>query len=171
VTAESERFAAMLEADNLLLDIDRLTYWAHWITPSTVPRRFDTRFFAIAVPPGQTAEIDTIEAVAHAWMRPAALIEAARDGTMPVSQPTLYNLLELDASLRQHGSLAAMLAAEAQRQIVPILPKVVSATAESRSIVMPWDAEYQAIPGEGTPAGMTYPKRLSSLPSRTTQKL
>jgi 8-oxo-dGTP pyrophosphatase MutT (NUDIX family) len=171
VTAEPERFAALLEAENLLLAVDRLTYWAHWITPSNVPKRFDTRFFAIAVPPGQTAEIDTVEAVAHAWMSPAALIEAARGGAMPVSQPTLYNLLELDTSLRQHGSLAEMLAAEAQREIVPILPKVIRASAEARDIVMPWDPEYAAAPGDGVPARARYPKRLSDLPSRTTQKL
>jgi 8-oxo-dGTP pyrophosphatase MutT (NUDIX family) len=171
VAKEAQRFAALLEAENLLLDVDRLTYWAHWITPSNVPKRFDTRFFAIVVPAEQTADIDTVEAVAHAWMSPAALIEAARAGRMSVAQPTLYNLLELDASLREHGSLAAMLAAEAHRAIVPILPKVISATAESRSILLPWDPEYQAIPGEGTPSGVSWPARLASLPSRTIQKL
>jgi 8-oxo-dGTP pyrophosphatase MutT (NUDIX family) len=171
VTEEPERFAALLEAEGLLLDVDRLTYWAHWITPSNVPRRFDTRFFAIAVPAEQTADIDTIEAVEHAWMSPAALVDAARGGTMPVAQPTLYNLLELDASLRRHGSLDAMLAGEARREIVPILPKVMSADARSRSIVMPWDPDYQSTPGEGTPAGMAVPKRLAGLPARTTQKI
>jgi 8-oxo-dGTP pyrophosphatase MutT (NUDIX family) len=170
VTKEPQRFAALLETENLLLDVDRLTYWAHWITPSNVPKRFDTRFFAIAVPPEQTADIDTIETVAHAWMSPAALVEAARAGRMPVAQPTLYNLLELDASLRQHGSLAAMLAAEARREIVPILPKVTSANAQSRSIMMPWDPEYDATPGEGVSAGR-FPKRLTDLPARTIQKV
>ena len=107
---------ALLTDAQLLLDVDRLLYWAHWITPSNAPRRFDTRFFAIVVPAEQTAAIDTIEAVDHAWMTPAALLAAAARGEMPVSQPTLYNLMELDNSLREHGALAAMLRAESDQR-------------------------------------------------------
>ena len=94
--------------------LDRLVYWAHWITPSNAPRRFDTRFFVAAVPPGQTARIDTMETSDHAWMRPADVIEAAVQARMPVSQPTLFNLMELQTSLDTHGSLPALLAAEAR---------------------------------------------------------
>ena len=35
---------------------DRLHYWSHWITPTFVPRRFDTWFYLAAVPEGQAAE-------------------------------------------------------------------------------------------------------------------
>src|SRR5262249_55915418 len=104
-------------------------------------------------------------------MSPAALVDAARAGRMPVAQPTLFNLLELDASLRAHGSLAAMLSAEAQREIAPILPKVIRASAEAREIIMPWDPQYAATPGESAPIPDRYPKRLRELPSRTIQKL
>ena len=39
----------------LMLRADLLTPWARWITPEASPRRFDTWFFAAAVPPGQSA--------------------------------------------------------------------------------------------------------------------
>ncbi len=39
----------------LVLRADLLTPWARWITPEASPRRFDTWFFAAALPPGQTA--------------------------------------------------------------------------------------------------------------------
>jgi 8-oxo-dGTP pyrophosphatase MutT (NUDIX family) len=168
VTSEPMRFAALLKDENLLLDVDRLLYWAHWVTPSTVPRRFDTRFFIASVPPEQTAVIDAVEAVEHAWMRPAALLDASRSGAMRVAQPTLYNLIEFDATLRDYGSLAAMLAGESQREVAPVLPKVIN--TDSTTIIMPWDAGYDAAAGEGAPANIAYPARLRSLQSRMTRK-
>src|SRR5690242_4522771 len=39
----------------LVLRADLLTPWARWITPEVSPRRFDTWFFAAALPAGQTA--------------------------------------------------------------------------------------------------------------------
>lgn len=164
VAATPSLFIDLLSAERLRLDIDRLVYWAHWITPSNAPRRFDTRFFLAAAPPSQTACIDTIEAVDHAWLTPRAILEAAEHGAMPVSQPTMYNLMELDASLRAHASLDAMLEAERTRPIAPILPKV--RRDEGVLIVMPWDEEYASMPGEGAPAGLEYPMRLRALPSR-----
>jgi 8-oxo-dGTP pyrophosphatase MutT (NUDIX family) len=151
--------------DNLLI---RLQAQRRAIAPSNAPRRFDTRFLAIVVPAGQTADIDTIEAVDHAWMTPAALLAAAARGEMPVSQPTLYNLMELDNSLREHGALAAMLRAESDRKIAPVLPKMIR---EAQTVmVLPWDPEYAALPGEGAPAGLEYPQRLRALPSRLTMR-
>jgi len=127
-------------------------------------RRFDTRFFVVTVPPEQTAVIDTSEAVDHAWMTPAALIAAANAETMPVSQPTLCNLMELDACLHAHDSLAAMLENAKQRRIVPILPKLIQNAGTV--VVLPWDPEYARLAGEGAPAGIEYPRVLLELPSR-----
>jgi 8-oxo-dGTP pyrophosphatase MutT (NUDIX family) len=168
IAADPALFAGLLTDAQLHLDVDRLLYWAHWITPSNAPspRRFDTRFFAIVVPAGQTAAIDTIEAVDHAWMTPAALVAAAMRGEMPVSQPTLYNLMELDNSLREHGALAPMLKSEADREIAPVLPKMIREA--QTAMVLPWDPEYAVLPGEGAPPGLEYPKRLHALPSRMT---
>jgi 8-oxo-dGTP pyrophosphatase MutT (NUDIX family) len=164
IAADPALFAALLNEEGLLLDVDRLVYWAHWITPSNAPRRFDTRFFAMLVPPAQTAAIDATEAVDHAWMTPAALLSAAQLGEMPVSQPTIYNLMELDRRLREQGSAAAMLERERARNVAPVLPKVMR--GERTLIVLPWDPEYAALPGEGAPPQITYPEGLRSLPSR-----
>jgi len=45
----------LLRRHGLALRADLLTPWARWITPEISPRRFDTWFFAAALPPGQLA--------------------------------------------------------------------------------------------------------------------
>jgi 8-oxo-dGTP pyrophosphatase MutT (NUDIX family) len=164
IASQPELFAELLHAEDLFLRVERLVYWAHWITPSVVPRRFDTRFFLAPVPSDQRAVIDSTETVDHAWMSPAALIAAAQAGTMPVSHPTLYNLMELDASLQQHGSLPGLLAAEAQRSVVAILPKMIH--EEQTAMVLPWDPFYRNFVGESVPEHLEYPAQLRALPPR-----
>ncbi|HET9445029.1 MAG TPA: hypothetical protein VFO35_02160 [Steroidobacteraceae bacterium] len=164
IVSQPELFSELLRAEDLSLRVDRLVYWAHWITPSIVPRRFDTRFFLAPAPSDQRVVIDTTETVDHAWMSPAALVAAASAGTMPVSHPTLYNLMELDASLQEHGSLQTLLAAEAQRNVVAILPKMVH--EEQTAMVLPWDPFYRNFLGESVPEHLEYPARLRSLPPR-----
>jgi 8-oxo-dGTP pyrophosphatase MutT (NUDIX family) len=164
VASQPEVFPELLRAEDLFLRVDRLVYWAHWITPSVVPRRFDTRFFLAPVPSDQRVVIDTTETVDHAWMSPAALVATATAGNMPVSHPTLYNLMELDASLQEHGSLQGLLAAEAQRSVVAILPKMVH--EEQTAMVLPWDPFYRNFVGESVPEHLEYPARLRALPPR-----
>jgi 8-oxo-dGTP pyrophosphatase MutT (NUDIX family) len=164
IVSHPERFAVLLKEHGLQLQVDRLLYWAHWITPSNAPRRFDTRFFAAAVPSGQVARIDTVEASDHAWMRPGDALEASERGRMPVSQPTLFNLMELDDCLRTHRSLDEFLRRECARTIVPVLPKMLR--EGKTTMLLPWDPEYAQAPGEGAPAGIEYPSRLRSLPPR-----
>jgi len=164
IASQPELFSDLLRTADLFLRVERLVYWAHWITPSVVPRRFDTRFFLAPVPSDQRAVIDSTETVDHAWMSPAALVAAAHAGNMPVSHPTLYNLMELDASLQQHGSLPGLLAAEAQRSVVAILPKMVH--EEQTAMVLPWDPFYRNLIGESVPEHLEYPARLRVLPPR-----
>jgi 8-oxo-dGTP pyrophosphatase MutT (NUDIX family) len=164
IVSQPELFATSMQEERLQLDVRRLIYWAHWITPSVVPKRFDTRFYLAALPPEQIATVDHVEATELRWMTPAAVIAATHDGTMTLSRPTLYNLMELDASVRQHVSLNAILAAEARRDIAPVLPKIRRA---ERMIVMPWDEEYQMLAGDGVSPNITYPQCLRALPSRT----
>src|ERR1700675_3175323 len=37
----------------ITIDSSALVFFAHWITPSAEPKRFDARFFVAALPPGQ----------------------------------------------------------------------------------------------------------------------
>jgi 8-oxo-dGTP pyrophosphatase MutT (NUDIX family) len=148
VAGNAAAFVELLEREDLYLDLAPLVYWSHWITPSLEPKRFDTRFFAIAVPPDQAASADLGELTEHAWVRPARLQEALERHEIRVVPPTLLTLEDLGESHARHGTLAAMLEAERGRATPPVMPRIEPRTDEFR-VVMPWDPGYAATPGEG----------------------
>lgn len=76
--AGTEALLSMCEERGWQLAMDRLAYFAHWLTPPGMPRRFDTRFFVAALPPGQDVQIDRVEIADHAWLRPEDAIDPAR---------------------------------------------------------------------------------------------
>ena len=76
----SASLGEVLGRRGLVLRADLLTPWARWITPEASPRRFDTWFFAAALPPGQTAtaapegfadHADPGESESGTWLAPA----------------------------------------------------------------------------------------------------
>ena len=66
----SLRFLDLCREEGLRLSVDRIHYFAHWITPRGAPRRYDTRFFVAAAPPGQHAAHDAGETIAEVWITP-----------------------------------------------------------------------------------------------------
>jgi 8-oxo-dGTP pyrophosphatase MutT (NUDIX family) len=76
----------LLRRRGLKLRADLLTPWARWITPEISPRRFDTWFYAAALPDGQLAGLAAAgpgESDSGTWWRPSAALEAARPGRSP----------------------------------------------------------------------------------------
>jgi 8-oxo-dGTP pyrophosphatase MutT (NUDIX family) len=110
--------AGLLGQRHLVLRADLLTPWSRWITPIVEERRFDARFFAAALPPGQRTRDVGGEAAQVAWVRPAAAIAAGRAGEITLWPPTEVTL----AQLAEFGTVAAALAAP--RQVRPLLPEV-----------------------------------------------
>jgi 8-oxo-dGTP pyrophosphatase MutT (NUDIX family) len=89
--------AELLARRRLVLRSDLLAPWSRWITPVVEPRRFDTRFFAAALPAGQRTRDVGGEAAAVTWIEPGAAIEAARRGEIELWPPTAVSLAELAA--------------------------------------------------------------------------
>ncbi len=90
--AANPAFFTMLRAEELTLATDRLTYFAHWITPEEQPLRFDTRFFAAVPPPAQVPEVDGHEIVALRWLTPGEAFEALGRKEITLRLPTIKNL-------------------------------------------------------------------------------
>jgi 8-oxo-dGTP pyrophosphatase MutT (NUDIX family) len=164
VSQNPSRFVSLLAEHDLKLDASRLLYWSHWITPSVMPKRFDTRFFVSEMPPNQSILCDSAEATDHLWF------DLPKDGTLPdesvvTAPPTRFSLGELGRALNQHKSLDRLMRAEATRVVYPVMPKILRNGKESR-ILLPWDSEYPGAPGEGTteipPGYLAFPSRFES---------
>jgi 8-oxo-dGTP pyrophosphatase MutT (NUDIX family) len=158
-------FAEMVASAGLVLDVDRLVHWSHWITPSHESRRFDTHFFAVAMPEGQVASLDKRESTELAWLAPGEVCAAASSGAMLIAPPTQLTLEDLHEAHARHGGVAAMLAAERGRPTPAVMPRVAIDGATTH-VLMPWNPEYAQAQGEGyiSPAG--YPPHLTRRPSR-----
>jgi 8-oxo-dGTP pyrophosphatase MutT (NUDIX family) len=129
--------AEMLARRGLVLRTDLLKPWARWITPAAEPRRYDTRFFAAALPAGQrTADIRD-EADQVAWLAPADALAAARRREVTLMPPTAVTLAELTAC----PDLGAVFATP--RQIVPLEPQVIMEDGQAW-LTLPGGREFPA---------------------------
>jgi 8-oxo-dGTP pyrophosphatase MutT (NUDIX family) len=136
--AGSLSFGELLSRRGLALRADLLTPWARWITPEISPRRFDTWFFAAALPPGQLADPAVAgpgESDSGTWWQPSAALEAARAGEITLLPPTAVTLAELAA----HADVAGILGE--RRVITPLMPTVV-VEDERAWLAMPQATEY-----------------------------
>ena len=142
--AAGEKFADLVERDDLLLATDCLVPFAHWITPAIVPKRFDTHFFMAAAPEHQLAVHDGHESVDSVWISPRAALADAEAGRRTVIYPTLMNLVRLAESRDVAGALDA-----ARRQpIVTVQPALTRRADGKAELQIPADAGYPGLPPE-----------------------
>ena len=93
---ESHRAAGVREvaeeAAVTLPDPDALVELSRWITPPTLPIRFDTLFYLAPAPPGAEPRVDGSECVDLGWFAP----RAALDSGISLMFPTRLTLEQLD---------------------------------------------------------------------------
>lgn len=121
----------LIDSLDLRLAAADLVYCAHWITPVAERRRYDTRFFLAALPPGAEASIDGREMTDALWLTPAAALRRFRAGRLPMVFPTVRTLETLEG----FTSVAAALDAHRYRAVASVLPRLVR-TAEGVGIVV-----------------------------------
>ena len=119
VRAGELSFADLLRSRGLVVLADRIVPWARWVTPEAEPRRYDTRFFAAVMPPGQTVDGHLAEADKIAWFPPGGALAAAEAGEIMLMPPTVATLTEFAAC---DGDLAGFL--RQPRAIEPIMPRI-----------------------------------------------
>ena len=130
-------FAEIVRGEDLTLALDLMVPFAHWITPETSPKRFDTHFFMVAAPVSQIAAHDGSESVEGFWITPGQALAEAEAGRRTLVFATRMNLTKL----ARYGSVEAAMAAARARPVVTVMPKV-TRTPEGRWMRIPAEADY-----------------------------
>jgi 8-oxo-dGTP pyrophosphatase MutT (NUDIX family) len=127
----------LAEEAGVEVDPAGLIPWSRWITPEEVPLRFDTRFYVGLAPPHSAPRPDEVEMDEARWLAPQAALDAQAAGELEISFPTVRHL----EMLVPHADAEAVLAAAREREVEPILPKVIG-DRDSFEVLLPGDPRY-----------------------------
>lgn len=126
----------MAHAENLMLSTDRLGYFAHWITPEGMPKRFDTHFFVTTAPEEQQAAHDRLETSEGIWISPSEALARFERRKFPLVFATIYQLRELAA----FSSVKEALESTTTQHVPTHIPKLVQENGKTR-VFLQEDAE------------------------------
>jgi 8-oxo-dGTP pyrophosphatase MutT (NUDIX family) len=138
VDEDHAAFAELLATEDLVPAADLLVPFAHWITPATQRKRFDTVFFLAAAPADQAGSHDGAEAVDSVWITPQSAVSESEAGRYKILFPTQMNLLKLG----RHDTVAAALAAARQAPLVTVEPVMIASQGSVRTLRIPQAADY-----------------------------
>ena len=128
-------FAAVIP---LVIATDRLVRFAHWITPPSQPKRFDTHFFVATAPPGQIEpKVDGYEIVEAQWYKPKDIINDVQAGSVKLVLPTLMNVMKL-SNIKTVDEAIEM---AQSHNVIPVTP-VRKQTRKGECLVIPAEADY-----------------------------
>jgi 8-oxo-dGTP pyrophosphatase MutT (NUDIX family) len=131
------KFTDLLNRENLTLASDLLVPFAHWITPVTYPKRYDTHFFVARAPKEHIGEHDGHESVDSLWISPNQALSDTDAGQGKLEFPTRRNLEKLS----RWKDTATALSAAKNAKIVTVLP-VFGDSEDKDILIIPAEADY-----------------------------
>jgi 8-oxo-dGTP pyrophosphatase MutT (NUDIX family) len=135
---DSEKIFYKILTDNkMLLTLDELVPYAHWITPEGMPKRFDTWFFLAAAPPQQVGAHDGKESTDSIWISPREALAGGESGRFKLPFPTTRNLIKLG----KHRTVKSALDEARGSRVVTVMP-VMTRLNGGRQLRIPADAGY-----------------------------
>ena len=138
IDKREESFLKMIRDNDLVLALDSLMHFAHWITPVMMPKRFDTHFYLAPTPPAQIASHDGRETTDTVWINPGSAFEKAETGEAKIIFPTRMVLGKLaEASSVSDASLKF-----ADMNIVTVEPELCKDDAGHPILRIPEEAGY-----------------------------
>lgn len=140
VDAGETPFLDVVRELGVRLRLDGLSVFARWITPTFMPKRFDTWFYVMHAPPEQVAACDGRETVDAEWIAPSDAVRLAAEGQRTIIFPTLMNL----RLLAEANDAVDCIARAQSRSLVTVLP-VIEQRDGKPVLVIPPDAGYGAV--------------------------
>jgi 8-oxo-dGTP pyrophosphatase MutT (NUDIX family) len=128
---------AIAEQEGIRYTPGMLIPFSRWITPTTFPRRYDTRFFMALQPEGQEPLHDDVETTAGRWIAPAAALELYRQGEFPLVFATEKHL----ERLASYPSLSAVIQTVRPDDLQPVMPRPVDRNGVTE-FLLPGDEGY-----------------------------
>lgn len=112
-------FLDVVREHGLRLKLDAIAPFAHWITPETAQKRFDTHFYLTKAPGDCEAVCDGAETVRVEWASPHEVLTRAKVGERAILFPTRLNL----GRLAESADSASALEAARRRRPYTVLPR------------------------------------------------
>jgi 8-oxo-dGTP pyrophosphatase MutT (NUDIX family) len=131
-------FDRVLAEHELLPATDLLVHYAHWITPSHQPKRYDTQFFLAAAPAEHLAVHDGSESVDSVWISPRQALADTEAGRFKLVFATMKNLEKLS----RHATVAEALATARASRVATVQPRSTKIDATRRKLIIPAEAGY-----------------------------
>ncbi len=134
-----EWFKSRILSDHWTLLFSNLWPWSHWITPKTMTKRFDTRFFIVLMPDNQTCVTDNRETQSGIWLTPQAALEQNLTGKTHLSPPTVVTLTQLMA----FNTVSVLKKEITSRSWGSPIAPVMLRSESGPVIIEPWDPEFK----------------------------
>jgi 8-oxo-dGTP pyrophosphatase MutT (NUDIX family) len=131
-------FLEIVAGNDLVLALDALVPYAHWITPEGMPKRFDTWFFLAAAPPDQLGAHDGRESTDSIWVSPREALAGGDSGRFKLPFPTTRNLIRLG----KQATVAAALREARGMDIITVMPVMTRTADGGRQLRIPREAGY-----------------------------
>ena len=149
LNSKEKSFVKLCADEHLLLAVERVYYFAHWITPAGAPRRYDTRFFVARAPVDQRPTNDAGETIDEVWINPLEALRQHREGQIELIFPTIRNLQAISRFSSSEELIDA--AAKAESSVSLVEPRVV-ADGNGVRILLPGDPGYDDIAADDAPS-------------------
>ena len=113
-----------LEETGLVIDASKMVYFAHWLAPPFLAKRFSTWFFITVVDESvaDSVQIDEGEIHESCWLSASKILANVADSSMNLLPPTIVTLLEL----ARYNNTQDLMAYYHDRQPVVFRPHVYS---------------------------------------------
>lgn len=125
------KFHQMLEEEDLILPLDRLYYFSHWITPEPLPLRYDVRFFVTEAPTAQAVVHDGVELTEHLWLRPSVALEDYERGKIGMVLPQIMTLVDVS----RFKTVEEVIASARRRTVPANLTKIMRIEGEDVEVM------------------------------------
>lgn len=131
-------FLGLIKDHGLVLALDTLVHFGHWITPDMMPKRFDTHFYLAPAPPQHVATHDGRETTEAVWLPPQKALDMEADDQATIIFPTRMNL----GKLAETTTCADAISRFSGEDVVTVLPVIGKDSDGAPCLHIPAEAGY-----------------------------